>query len=115
MVSGENFINVDVVNNLEQHSDSSRTTYAYYFTELLDVSPRHRIWPTPDWAKSMADHAEEQPFVFGFPFLDSDTPLWRGKGYIYHYMNFGATVKKIKLDFGVINIPQGTLSDFRSI
>ena len=49
---------------LRAHTTSSKTTYAYYFTELYDVPDGLQSWTIPDAVKVGADHADELAFVF---------------------------------------------------
>jgi len=46
-----------------EHSSSSQSTYAYYFTELTPA-PALSFQP-PDWLRVSADHFAEVAFVFG--------------------------------------------------
>ena len=66
---------------IEDHSESTKSTYAYYFNESIKSPPEHSLWPKPDWAESTADHADEMLFMFGPAFLweDEQASLWAGK------------------------------------
>lgn len=79
---GEDNFNNDIVYNLEQHSNSTKPTYAYYFTELRSDNSKDSLWPVPEWSKTMADHSDELPFVLGFPFLKDASPLLEGTIYL---------------------------------
>ena len=70
-------MNSDAVRQLRAHSSSSKTTYAYYFTE--DYTPAVQIWPAlPSWIKKSAFHGDELPYVFGNMYnLNMD--IWTGK------------------------------------
>jgi len=65
---GEMSFNIDCTRELRAHSSSSKSTYAYYFTELYDAPEAVKGWAVPNGLKVSADHADEIPFVFGVPY-----------------------------------------------
>ncbi|XP_067930640.1 acylcarnitine hydrolase-like [Watersipora subatra] len=70
---GDHFYGIDITFNLEEHSESSKSTYAYYFTKIVERKGTNTMWPHPSWnAQVAADHADEVLFVFGTPFLKDD-------------------------------------------
>lgn len=71
---GEMSFNVDCTRKLRAHTSSSKSTYAYYFTELYDAPEAVKGWELPDGLKVSADHADEIPFVFGVPFALQNVP-----------------------------------------
>ena len=75
--TGEESFNVDIINQLQQHSASTSTkTYAYYFDVLYNSSINP--WSIPEWAKVSADHAADIDFLFGDMTGLTDTQEWRG-------------------------------------
>ena len=68
--------NADSVRQLSAHSDGSKATYAYYFTE--NFMPAAPIWPlTPSWIKTTANHGDDLPFVFG-SIYNNEKNIWSG-------------------------------------
>ena len=79
-VVGDHHFRGDIVYNLQEHSLSSKPTYAYYFTERVSIDPKLKIFHRPEWAKTSADHAEDLFYVFGASFLKSEEPtMWQGR------------------------------------
>lgn len=73
--SDEAFFNADTLNQLEQHSGGDKSTYAYYFTELLPSA--QAFWKVPDWLKVAADHCDELEFLFGGVYYkEENNSLW---------------------------------------
>lgn len=71
----EAFFNADTLNQLEQHSGGDKSTYAYYFTELLPSA--QAFWKVPDWLKVAADHCDELEFLFGGVYYkEENNSLW---------------------------------------
>lgn len=77
------YFNHDTVYQLEQHSSSKKSTYAYYFTENYKSDSPKLVWSLPDWLKTGADHGDEVPFVFGTTYFKSGKvrkdELWESK------------------------------------
>ena len=87
-ILGEAFFDADVANELTQHSPSEKPTYGYYFTEPIEF--RNALWQNPGWSKTIADHGDELPFVFGGAFYkDMKDDNWKGK-----------SVREISLSYG---------------
>lgn len=67
------------VRNLEEHSTSNKSTYAYYFTERYYPNTDVEFFNIPEWLKRSADHTQELPFLFGSAFLADETDYtWSG-------------------------------------
>ena len=62
---------------LSVHSKSSKSTYAYYFTENFKA-PSFIPIQTPEWLETSGDHGDEIPFVFGSAY-GNERNLWNGK------------------------------------
>lgn len=63
-ITGELAFNVDSVRELSIHSSSSRSTYAFQFSENYQAPIS--LWPmAPSWVKVTASHGDELPFLFG--------------------------------------------------
>ena len=60
---------MDSVRQLSAHSSSTKTTYAYQFSEYYDAPPYGKWNPLVSnilsWLKTSASHGEEISFVFG--------------------------------------------------
>lgn len=76
--------NADIVRLLESHSAGRKKTYAYTFTELVNLPAEDKPWPNPDWLKVSADHTDELPFVFGLPFIPEHNSVYAGTNIKYH-------------------------------
>lgn len=79
---GDLMINADTVRQLNSHSSSLTSTYAYHFTQLYNFS-NGEIAPflsfsLPPWAKVGAFHSDELPFVFGSVY-SKEYKVWSGK------------------------------------
>ena len=71
--------NADSVRQLSIHSDSSKATYAYYFTENFILDPLSYLpIEVPKWLETSGDHGDEIPFVFGSAY-GNERDLWNGK------------------------------------
>lgn len=80
MPTGELYFNADVVRQLHQHSSSTKSTYAYYFTERYDFTTDNPFLFLPNWLKRSAAHYDDIPFLFGAAFLEEESsPIWKGK------------------------------------
>lgn len=64
---------------IESHASSNgKLTYAYYFTEILQLSDEYARNELPKGFVRSADHAHEVAFVFGGPFIANNTEVFKG-------------------------------------
>lgn len=82
--TGEISFNADSVRQLRAHSQSDKSTYAYYFTNLYHAPPQSGWWDAPVWLKKSADHADEIAFVWGALLTEGSYSSF-AKGY-YHFV-----------------------------
>ena len=99
-ILGELAINSDSVRQLQAHSNTSRSTYAYYFTENYKLPTP--LWPAmPSWIKKSAAHLDELPFVFGTVY-NIDEDIWTGKQCFYVKIVLYLTFEIISYSFTAI-------------
>mgnify|MGYP001797590899 FL=1 len=63
LFAGETQFNADAIRQLQVHSVTDNSTYAYQFSNLFHSDDGFLNYPS--WAKTSADHGEELPFVWG--------------------------------------------------
>ena len=63
LFAGETQFNADAIRQLQVHSVTDNSTYAYQFSNLFHSDNGFLNYPS--WAKTSADHGEELPFVWG--------------------------------------------------
>ena len=67
--AGDVALRLPVLQTLQLHSaTSNRSTFCYEYTHKRNASLT--FWyEGPDWLRYGADHADEIPYVLGYPFL----------------------------------------------
>jgi len=70
-ISGEVSFNADTFRQLIEHSTGTKSTYAYYFTEIDSNSLS--FVPLPSWLGNKSNHGDEIPFVFGSPYNEENS------------------------------------------
>ena len=62
----------DILRLLLEHSEGQSSTYGYVFSHYKDLADAYKIWKVPQKLKFAADHGDEFPFVFGYPYITEE-------------------------------------------
>ena len=69
LIAGDWGLVVDIIDLLDDHSKGMKSTYGYLFSKYI---PGIDVSPSLDPYKFSANHGDDIPYVFGYPYITDE-------------------------------------------